>query len=224
MIRTLLTAMAGGLAAGAVAAGPLDPAPLRLFLDDATAGMPGRVEVSVGELDPRLALAPCARVVPFLPTGVRLWGRAHIGVRCVEGATWQAYVPVHVRVFGPALVANRALAAGESIGDADFELAEVELTREPPGLLSNPRGLQGKVIGRNMRAGQPLRADFLRARPVLGAGENVRVVYEGQGFQVSTEGKSLGAAGEGEPVRVQLTGGRVLTGVARPDRTVEVRF
>lgn len=224
MIRTLLATMAAALVTAAAAAGPLDEAPLRLFLDDATAGMPGRVELSVGELDPRLTLAPCARVVPFVPTGARLWGRTHLGVRCVEGAKWQAFVPVTVRVFGPALVATRALAAGEPAGEADFEVAEVELTREPPGVLTDPSRLQGKVLGRNIPAGQPLRADLLRARPVLGAGEQVRVVYQGQGFQVSTEGKSLGPAGEGQPVRVQTAGGRVLTGVARADRSVEVRF
>ena len=49
------------------------------WLDDALArnqpeGMPLRMEVSVGTLDSRLRLAPCARVEPYLPAGSRLWG------------------------------------------------------------------------------------------------------------------------------------------------------
>jgi flagella basal body P-ring formation protein FlgA len=223
MIRMLAAAAAAAVTAAATAA-PLDEGRLRLFLDEATAATAGRVEVSIGEIDPRLALAPCARVEPFVPPGARLWGRTNLGVRCMEGAAWQAYIPVTVRVYAPALVAARPLAAGEPLTDADVQIAEVELTREAPGVLTDPARLQGKVLGRNVAAGQALRADFLRAKPVLGAGEQVRVVYLGDGFQVSTEGKSLGPAGDGQPVRVQTAAGRVLTGVARADRTVEVRF
>src|SRR5699024_10714439 len=58
-----------------------------------------RVEVVIGQLDPRLHLAPCARIEPYVPVGVRLWGKARIGLRCKEGAVpWNVYLPIIVKV------------------------------------------------------------------------------------------------------------------------------
>ena len=34
-----------------------------------------RMEVIVGNLDSRLRLAPCGNVEPYLPVGMRLWGK-----------------------------------------------------------------------------------------------------------------------------------------------------
>ena len=51
------------------------------FADESTrrvAAPAGRIEVEVGTLDPRLKLAPCERIEPYLPTGTRLWGKGHI--------------------------------------------------------------------------------------------------------------------------------------------------
>ena len=80
------------------------------WLDDALAqaqagGLPLRMEVSVGTLDSRLRLAPCARVEPYLPAGARLWGRTRLGLRCVDGPTrWNVFLPITVKAFGPAWV------------------------------------------------------------------------------------------------------------------------
>lgn len=197
--------------------------PLKLFIDKELVGMPGRVEVSIGELDPRVRLAPCARIEPYLPAGARLWGRGVVGVRCVEGAAWQTVVPVHVRVYAPALVAARPLAAGESVQESDLRIDEIELTREPAGVLIDAAQAVNKQLVRPIAAGQALRADQLRARPVVAAGDTVRVTYRGTGFAVNVDGRALTAAADGQTVRVQTESGKIVTGVARPGRVVEVR-
>jgi flagella basal body P-ring formation protein FlgA len=201
----------------------LDPERLRLFLDRETAGLGGRVDITHGELDPRLQLAPCTRVELFLPQGSRLWGRGAIGARCVEGATWQVWLPVTVRVFAPALVAVRPVATGEPFADADVRVEEIDLTREPAGVLADPALLRSVVAARPIQPGTPLRADHVRRKPVVAAGDPVRLVYRGEHFQVTSEARALAAAAEGQSVRVQTDSGRVVTGIAQPDRTVEIR-
>src|SRR6185369_7269807 len=81
-------------AAPAVAAGVLDEVRgLALEQATTTAAHGARIEVVVGALDPRLRLAPCDRIEPFLPAGMRLWGRSRIGLRCKEGRTnWSVYL------------------------------------------------------------------------------------------------------------------------------------
>jgi len=195
---------------------------LKLFVARATSGLPGRVEIVVGTLDPRTRPAPCARVVPFVPNVARLWGRATIGLKCEDGAAWSAYLPVQISVHAPALVAARALSAGQALQASDFRLAEVDLTRQSPGLVGDVGLIADKVLSRPLATGQAVRREHLRARPVVISGDPVRVVYAGPGFSVSTEGKALAAAIDGESIRVRTASGRILTGIARPGRTVEI--
>lgn len=221
-----LLALVCALGARAAAADPpaLDAATLKLYAENAVGKAGTRIEVTVGESEAHARLAPCARAEPFLPAGARVWGRTAIGLRCVSGAAWTTLVPVHVRVWGPAVVATRPLAVGETVAAGDVALDEVELTREPPSLLGDPAEARDKVLVRPVAAGQPVRRDALRARLVLSQGDAVKIVYRGQGFSVSADAQALASAADGQNVRVQTASGRVLTGVARSGRIVEIAF
>ena len=107
-------------ARSAPAHGGTDPAhSIKLYLEQATSGLPGRVEVTIGALDERMRLAPCSRVEPYLPQGARLWGRGSIGLRCLDAAGWNVFLPIDVKVFARALVAARSLQPGDGAGAPD---------------------------------------------------------------------------------------------------------
>ena len=180
-----------------------------------------RVDVRLGNVDPRLTLAPCRRIEPYLPPGTRLWGRSAIGVRCTDGASWSVALPVTVAVRGPALVAASALQAGAVVGPADVRVEEIELTREPVAPLLDATALAGKALTRPVAAGQALRPDMLRTVPAVMAGDPVRLVLVGEGFSITADGQALAPAADGQPVRVRTESGRVLTGRVR-GRTVEI--
>ncbi len=199
------------------------PDQLRLFLEKETSGVAGRVEVSIGSPDSRLTLAPCANMQPFIPTGARLWGRTTLGVRCVGGPTWQVFLPAHVKVFGQAPVASRALNAGDSLTDADVRYDEVELSRFPMGALADMAHVADKQLARPVSAGQPLLRDQFRARQVVTQGDDVKLVYRGPGFAVSTQARALSGATEGQTVRVVTDSGKTLSGTARAGRVVEIK-
>jgi flagella basal body P-ring formation protein FlgA len=229
--RFLLRTSAARLALAAVAAcsvpangaTSVPPAaePLRAFVERQLPSGTGRVSIEIGQLDPRLQLAPCARVEPHLLPGTRLWGRSAIGVRCVEGARWSVALPVTVTVHGPALVATEALAAGAQPAPGAVRLQEVELTREPGTPVTDPAQLVGRTLTRAVPAGTVLRAEHLRITPTVAAGDPVRVRLIGEGFAIQTEGQLLAAAADGQTVRVRTDGGRVLGGTLR-GRTVDV--
>lgn len=201
---------------------------LKMYLDTETTGLPGRVEVTVGAMDDRLRLAPCTRMAPFLPAGARLWGRSLIGVRCQDtgpnGPGWSVLVPIEVKVYGQALVATRPLQAGETLTLDGLALQEVELTREPPGTLADASQLNDVALVRSIAAGQPLRRDHFRQRPVIAAGDMVKLVASGNGFSVTSYGKALNAGAEGQTVRVQADSGRTMSGIARTGKVVEIRL
>lgn len=184
-----------------------------------------RVEVTLGQLDARLAQAGCARFEPFVPPGVRLWGRAHVGLRCADaGSTWSMRVPVTVRIHGTALVAARPLAPLEPVALEDLRAAEVELTREAHGVVTDAAQLDNRVPTRAIGPGQPIPLAALRAPQVIGRGDPVKVVGQGRGFAVAVEAVALAAAQDGQAVRVRTESGRILTGTARAGRVVEVVF
>lgn len=197
---------------------------LRLYVEQAAGRQPGRVEVLLGRLDDRLQLAPCHRIEPYVPPGTRLWGRARVGLRCVEGASWNVYLPVEVKVYGAALVASRSIPFGQPVGAEDVRIEEVELTREPGPALTDAHSLDGKTAARGIAAGQVLRAEFFRTPPVVNSGDTVRLVLNGSGFSVTASGRTLSAAQDGESVRVQTDSGKVVQGVARPGKLVELRM
>jgi flagella basal body P-ring formation protein FlgA len=211
------TAPLAGAAASPLASGA------RVFLEQQVLPSGGEVEIVVGEPDPRLTLAPCARYEPFIPAGAKLWGRSSLGVRCVEGANWTVYVPIEVRVFGAVQVAARPIARGRPVTAEDVRIDRIDLTRVSSPVLGADDGLDGLVAARAIAAGEPLRRDLLKAPPVMAAGDPVKVLYDGDGFAASIDGKALGAAGEGQAVRVATTAGRILTGIARTGHVVVVK-
>ncbi|MFM1988014.1 MAG: flagellar basal body P-ring biosynthesis protein [Pseudomonadota bacterium] len=223
-----LAAVALAAAAGATVAQDSPALPggadaIRAFVERQLPATAGRAEVQLGQLDPRLQLAPCARVEPALLPGTRLWGRSAIALRCVEGATWTVTLPVSVSVRGRAIVAGEALAAGAQPATASLRIEEVELTREPGTPVTDPAQLVGRSLIRPVQAGQVLRQEHLRATQTVAPGDPVRIQLLGQGFTIQADGQALAGAGDGQPIRVRTENGRILSGTLR-GRTVEVRI
>ena len=206
-------------------AGDLEQQVRELALTGTKASTPDapRVEVNVGQLDPRLRLAPCQRVEPYLPEGMRLWGKSRVGLRCTQGPSkWNVYLPITVRVFGKALVATSGISAGTVLAPADLTQAEVDLAEDNAPALANADLAVGRTLTHSLKAGQSLRQSHLKARQWFAAGETVTVLAQGNGFSVAGEAQALNPGIEGQPVRVRTEGGRVLTGVPVGEHRVEL--
>lgn len=190
-----------------------------------TAEAPLRPEVEVGTLDTRLRLAPCNRVEPHLPPGTRLWGRSRIGLRCVDGPTrWNVFVPVTVKVWGPAWVLKRPVASGALLTQEDAELAEVDWAVHPSQVLASPALWVGRQAAMGLQPGQALRQNTVRSAQAFAAGAMVKVSSTGAGFAVDVTGEAMAPGVLGQPTRVRLPGGKVVSGVVRDAQTVELRL
>lgn len=227
----LLLAGAGRAQAQAPSAAEpgVDLAPLtQRWLNDAMArnqpaGTPLRMEVSVGSLDPRLRLAPCARVEPYLPAGSRLWGRTRLGLRCVEGPTaWNVYLPVTVKAFGPAWVLTGPVAPGAVLTADDATEAEVDWAEESAPVMAQPEMWVGQVAARQLMAGQALRQAMVRPPQLFRAGAQVKVVAQGPGYAISSAGQALSPGGVGQIVRIRMDNGRIVSGTVNESGTVVV--
>ncbi len=194
------------------------------YLRVQTQGLPGRVSYRITPLDARTQLSPCDAFEPFLPSGSAPWGRTTIGVHCQGPSTWTVYIQVQISVFAKYLVAARPLAAGQIVGPNDFVSRSGDLGLLPATILMDAEQALGKTVKIGIAAGQPLRGDQLIAPWAVQQGQNVKTISRGAGFSVSSEGKALNNAAEGQMVQVRTPSGQTVTGVARAGGIVEVNY
>lgn len=193
---------------------------VRAFLQQATAGLPGRVQIEIDPFDPYNQLPSCRRLEAFVPENVRLWGRVAVGVRCTEPTAWTAYLTARVAVFGAYYQSARPLRAGQILSPDDLRREEGELTALPEDVVLDASRVVGARLRGSMAAGQPLRQSQLVLPDVVSPGMEVAVRVAGPGFVVENRGKALNRAAPGETVRVRLESGRVVSGQAQPDGSV----
>jgi len=185
--------------------------------------LPLRTEVVLGTLDPRLKLAPCQRIEPYLPPGTRLWGATRLGLRCVQGVrAWNVFVPVTVKAFGPAWVIKGQVAPGAVLQVADAMEVEVDWAERASPIIANPADWVGKSATRLLTTGQSLRQDMVRAAQVFQAGAQVRVVASGASFEIAARGQALSAGVVGQIARVRMDNGQILHGRVSDEQTVQV--
>ena len=221
--QTQPSAAAGGLSAEWMAAAQGWVEQAVAAAQSAQQASPLRLETVLGEPDSRLRLAPCARVEPFVPPGTRLWGKTRLGLRCAEGVSrWSIFLPLTVKAFGPAWVVRGELAAGAVLKAGDAMQAEVDWAQEPSPILATPAQWLGQVAVRTLGTGQALRQTLLRPAQVFQAGSQVRVLAQGAGFQVVSDGLALSAGVIGQPARVRMDNGRVMSGLVSDHKTVQL--
>jgi flagella basal body P-ring formation protein FlgA len=193
------------------------------FLKQQANGLPGNVELTVAQAFPR-GLAACATLQPFMPNGARLWGRTTVGVRCTSGHPWTVWLQAKVSIHATYYVAARAMMPGEVISEADIEGRDGDLTMLPMSIITAPSQAIGSVTLMRVGAGLPLRQDMLKNTASVTAGTLVRVVAQGDGFSISSEGSALSNATPGQPVRVRTSTGQILMGIVKNSSTVQIQM
>lgn len=115
------------------------------------------------------------------------------------------------------LLASRTIRAGEVLAPGDVTRA----AQPTPGGLSDPAQAIGMEARVALYAGRPLRAGDLGPPALVERNQIVILSYRQGGLQITTEGRALGRAGAGEPVRVMnLSSRNTVTAVVGPDGTV----
>jgi len=194
------------------------------FLLTQAAGLPGEVSVKIGAVDPRTALGHCPAPEAFLQPGARAWGKTTVGVRCTAPSVWTIFIQAQVNVKAEYVAAAVPLAQGQPIEQGQLMLVKGDIAAMPNGIITD----MGQAIGRtptvSLAAGTPLRLDTLKSKPVVQQNQAVRLVLNGNGFSVSSEGRAIGTAGEGQVVQVRTASGTVVSGTAKAGGMVEVAF
>ena len=146
-----------------------------------------------------------------------------MGLRCLEGATaWNVSLPMTVKVHALAPVAAAPLPAGTVMSAEHLGQAEVDWAAQNSPVQADRNALLGRTLAQALLAGQPVRSAHLRTRQWFAAGDTVRIVALGNGFSVTGEGQALSPGIEGQTARVRTESGRIVSGLPRGERRVEL--
>jgi flagellar basal body P-ring formation protein FlgA len=191
------------------------------YLRTQSAGLPGKVTIKMGAVDPRLSLAACPAPEAFQQPGARPWGKTTVGVRCTAPA-WTVFLQAQVSVLADYITAAVPLAQGQAIDAGQLTTMQGDIASMPNGIITDMAQAIGRTPTVSLPAGTPLRLDALKSKPVVQQNQAVRIVSRGENFSVSGEGKAIGNAGEGQVVQVRTPRGAIISGTARMGGIVEV--
>ena len=194
------------------------------FMRTQTSGIPGTVTVSTDPLNSLLNLPACVTPQAFMPNGARLWGKTTVGIKCNAPSQWTVYMRATVQVMAQYIVAAAPLAQGQIISASNIAKVSGDLANLPGGVITDEAQAIGRITSTSLAAGAPLRQDALRAARVVQQGQTVRIISNGVGFQITTEGRALNNASEGELVQAKTASGQVVSGAAKAGGIVEIAY
>ncbi len=225
-------ALAGMLVAGAPASyaalpeqavqdAALVAAEVETFLRGQASSYPGAAEISVEA--PRITRQlPCEQLQPFLPSGQRLRSRMTVGVRCMAPSSWTTYVQVNLSIQGHYYVANRNIAAGDTVSLDDLSAREGDILRLSNGIVFDPSQAVGYIAAQRIPAGGPVKSTALRDPNSIQRGQSVRTQARGPGFVATGEGQALQGGPPGAQIQVRSSSGQIVTGTVLDANTVQV--
>jgi len=192
------------------------------FLTAQSAGSPGKPEITVTPMEEGTQLSYCPSPEAFFPPNSAAWGRTTVGVRCGQPKPWTVYVQANVSIIANYVVAGAPIGQGQTISANELQLQKGDLTVLPTGIFTEFNRVIGQTARMSLVAGTVLKKEMLKMPLIVQKGQSVRVSSGGKGFSISTDGQALNEASEGEIVKVKVSNGNVVTGIAKENGVVEV--
>jgi flagellar basal body P-ring formation protein FlgA len=179
-------------------------------------------EVEVGTIDSRLRLEPCPNIEVELPPINAATMTAKVG--CQE-PSWTLYVPVHVHAWVNAVVAATNLSPNTTLTAAQLTTGRVDLLASNTGLITDPRGAQGKVLRIGLMAGSPVLSSLLDLPIAVHRGQNVVLTLTDRSMTLKTTALAMEDGRVGDSISVQNPESqKSLRATVSRDGGVEIRF
>ncbi|MBJ9975465.1 flagellar basal body P-ring formation protein FlgA [Pseudomonas sp. S75] len=185
---------------------------------------PGRYDIQVNTLDPRLRLPLCSQSLDAsLESPAQPMGRVTVRVRCDGAAPWTVFVPAQVKLFRDVVVTTRPLLRESVIGEGDVALRERDVSSLGQGFLSALEQAVGMKLSRPMVLDQVVTLQQLQQAEVVRKGDQVVITARSGTLSVRMPGEALAKGGLTEQIRVRnLNSKRVVKATVIGPGQVEV--
>ena len=161
------------------------------------------IRYRVGNLDNRLAMAPCEQALTSNLKSIKQFGRISIQVRCEGPKHWSLYVPADIDLFRPVVTAVRPIARGQRISSDQLQLREMNISRLSGSYFTRMEDVLGMQAKRTVPADKTLLAEFLGPPLMIKRGETVVVTAQSNGLVVKIPGVALMDGHQGQQISVR---------------------
>ena len=190
----------------------------------ATTQTPGRYEIQVSQLDPRLRMPMCDKeLTASLESPAQPIGRVTVKVRCEGASPWTVFVPAQVKLFRDVVVVARPLKRTGIIGFDDVVLRERDISMINQGYLTSLDQAVGQKLTRPVVTDQVITLVHLEQAEVIRKGDQVVISASSGALNVKMPGEALSNGGMSEQIRVKnLNSNRVIKARVTAPGQVEV--
>ena len=189
------------------------------YFQQRLAGISNEVSVEL-KTDPAHLLS-CASPEFSTPGNSRLWGNISVMMRCGSD---KRFIQVQVAAVGNYVVATRAVPRGMALDNESLTLKRGRLDHLPSQAITLTEQAIHAVALRDIAPEAPLTRSMIRQPWRVKAGQQVRVIANGEGFSINSEGRALNNVAAGQPARVRMRSGQVVSGQVDADGNILINL
>ncbi len=179
--------------------------------------VPGCTGLPSQSADLSMRVAPNSRYLGSIPVEVTF--------NAGKADQRKIWVSTYVEVLSPVVVLKRPLARNQVISDDDVCLEEKDLSKVPPGAMTDVDAVVGQRLKRTLGVGTVLRGAWLDKPTLVKRGDVVRLRIDTAALEISALGRVDEQGGMGDTVRViNLDSKRRVYGQVLDRQTVRVRY
>lgn len=179
----------------------------------------GRLEIKVGELDPRIQIKPCDTQLEANIPEKKYSRNVNIKIYCEGTIPWQLYLPVKIRNIVPTVVAKHQISKGTLINEDNITVKEIDISRIHGQSISDVAEVIGTKAKRNISQNKRITHKNIC---FVCKGQSVTLIAQSASFSLKTRGIALenGSTGDEIKVKNQRSGRTVLGQVKSINKVV----
>lgn len=140
----------------------------------------------------------------------KYWGNMTLSAKCNK--TTQ-YIQIYVSVIGKYFVANQPISAGTQITEDHIKMRSGQLDQLPASVIIDKAEIINKIAIRNINNEEPLKSAMLQKNWRIKAGQIVKVMINGDGYLIATNGKALSNGALDDLINIKLQSGNIVEGL-----------
>lgn len=140
----------------------------------------------------------------------KLWGNLTLSAKCKNQTK---YIQLYVDVVGSYIVANQAINADTKITEQHITEQSGQLDKLPATIILDKSQIINHIAIRHIDPQEPIKTSMLKRHWQVKAGQQVKVIINGDGYLVATKGKTLANGAQGDYIHVKLNTGTIVEGI-----------
>jgi len=161
------------------------------------------VRITVRNLDQRLRLSKCAKVLTLKLQGQTVQRNASVKVMCEDVNPWSVYISSKISLEMPVISLRSGLPRRHVVTEEDLITTLRDIYALRDGYTTNPNLIIGQELKRALKAGDVIYSFHLQAPDIIKKGDRVTMIAKRGGLSVISHGIALADASKGERIRVE---------------------